>query len=156
VTENPVSIIQTEKDDRYWNGTKELAKNCSWVAGPRLNELMDTYEFKNWEKVFTAVVDDRVIGFSTFTKVDCIPNSPHYPFIGFVFVSEVYRGNQIAKKMIEAIIKYAGDNGFKEVYIASTEKGLYEKMNFKLIDHQKDHWGDWEQVFIRKTESNNS
>ena len=149
VLNKDVLILTTAKGDRFWDKTKDAAGNCSWVAGPRLRELMETYEFKIWERVFIAVRDTQVIGFSTFTEVDCIPNTRYRPFIGFVFVAEAYRGNRIAFRMIDSIAAYAKSVGFQRVYVASNEKGLYEKAGFEFVERQKDHWGNPERVFAR-------
>jgi len=142
-------VTTTIKGDRFWDKTKELALNCSWVAGPKLQQLMETYEFKEWEKVFIAVSDTQVIGFSTLTEVDCIPHTQYRPFVGFVFVAEAYRANRIAFKMINAIADYAKAIGFEKVYIASNEIGFYEKADFKFVEYQEDNWGNQEQVFVR-------
>jgi GNAT superfamily N-acetyltransferase len=150
--EQRMIVTTTYIGDQYWDKTKAFAKNCSWVAGPRLNNLMETYAFKDWERVFIILLGDQVIGFSTFTEIDCIPNSDYSPFIGFVFVAETYRGNRLGMKMVESIIGYAKSIGFKNVYVASNEVGLYEKMKFEFIEYKKDNWGNEEQVFVRKIE----
>lgn len=150
MSSNEIDVFVTENGDPFWDKTKEPSKTCSWAAGPRLCRLMDSNAFKNQEKVFIAVADKQVVGFSTFTEKDCIPITTYGPFIGFVFVVEAFRGKKIGQKMVDSIAEYASSLGYRDVYVASNESGLYEKMGFQLVDRQLDYWGNSEQIFMRK------
>ena len=133
-----------------WQGTIRYAASCSWKAGPYLAKAMQENRFADWERVFVAVNNEEITGYCTFVKKDCIPDVDYYPFIGFVFVDEVYRGARLSQRLINAVIEYARELSFNNIYITSGEKGLYEKYGFSKIDEKVDSFGNWEQVFIKK------
>ena len=110
--------------------------------------MMRRNEFLAWERVVAAVMDDRVIGFCTFTEKDELPEEHgHSPFIGFVFVEEGSRGHRISEKMISCAAEYAKTLGYKAVYLMSGEKGLYEKYGFEKIGDFETIWGTVDQLF---------
>ena len=78
---------------------------------------------------------------------DYIPHVEYSPYIGFVFVDENYRGNRISELLINYAIEYAKGIGFKEVFLVSSEEGLYEKYNFYKIDEKYDVWGNKQKIF---------
>lgn len=137
-------------DHELWNRVREYAGNCSWNAGKALAEKMDARDFADWERVLTVVDGDRVCGFCTLTKTDCIPDVPYTPYIGFVFVDEWCRGNRLSQRMIEAGMEYLEKQGFSELYLTSDHENLYEKYGFQVIDRRKAYWGGLEKIY-RKT-----
>lgn len=134
--------------DDYWNKTIEMSENCSWHAGASLGYKMRSNKFEDFECVFAAVENDKVVGFCTITKTDCIPNCLYTPWIGFVFVDEKYRGNRTSQKMIEKALKYAKTKDFKKVYISTQEENLYEKYGFVQIDTLKNHRDTLEKILV--------
>ena len=136
----------------YWEPTIRFAEQCSWRAGPHLAREMRKSSFKDWERVFCAVVDGKVAGFCTLAKKDELP--PSYglsPFIGFVFVGEAFRGNRLSQRMINAATAYAGEIGFPKVYLMSGEIGLYEKYGFRKLGDYPTIYDTVDQLFCRET-----
>jgi len=117
-----------------WNKIIELAKKCSWRAGPNLAQKMTANNFEDYECVFGAFVENKAAGFCTVNKTDYIPNCTYSPWIGFVFVDENYRGNRISEKMCKTSVEYAKGLDFNKIYICTEEQGLYEKYGFKKCD----------------------
>ena len=59
---------------KYWNETILLAAKCSRKAGSYLAEKMKKNEFAEWERVFAACVDGKVVGFCIFAEKDELPS----------------------------------------------------------------------------------
>jgi N-acetylglutamate synthase-like GNAT family acetyltransferase len=143
-----VDFRALQYDDDLWNTVIEYAKNCSWKsAGTFLAKQMQENQFSDWEKVIVAVHSDSIAGYCTLTKRDCIPDVDYSPYIGFLFVGEDYRGQRLSEKLINYAMDYAQSIGFKEVFLVSAEKGLYEKYGFIKIDEKKDIWGTQAQIY---------
>ena len=134
--------------DEYWDKTIEMSEKCSWRAGAKLGHKMRDNKFKDFECVFVAIEDHKVIGFCTITITDYIPNCSYTPWIGFVFVDENYRGNRLSQKMIEEVLEYAKIKGIKKVYISTEEDNLYEKYGFIQIDTLKSHRDTIERILV--------
>ncbi|MBE6071740.1 MAG: GNAT family N-acetyltransferase [Clostridium butyricum] len=135
--------------DDIWSKVISFAKSCSWRAGKSLAQKMIEDKFKDWERIIVAIENENIAGFCTFTKKDSIQDIEYTPYIGYMFVSELYRGERLSEGLIKATINYAKKVGFNEVYIVSGEMGLYEKYGFFKID-EKYHNGSMEQIFIKK------
>ena len=138
------------KDDNWWNKTINYAKNCSWVAGKSLAEIMENNWFSDCERVFIAIENENIIGYCTFSEKDCIPDVNYTPYISFIFVDELYRGNRISEKMIISVIKYAKQINYSKIYIVSGEINLYEKYGFIKIDQKMASYGKVAQIFIKE------
>ncbi|MCD8366011.1 MAG: GNAT family N-acetyltransferase [Clostridiales bacterium] len=136
---------------QQWEQTIHFAENCLWSAGKCLTKMMTNNEFLSYERVITACVDDKVVGFCTFTRKDEMPDKYDFEgFIGFVFVDEEHRGQRLSEKMINTAGAYAKRIGYEKVYIMSGEKGLYEKYGFSKIGEYDTIYGTFEQLFVRK------
>ena len=133
-----------------WDKVADFAVHCSWRAGPHLAELMRNNQFADWERVIAAFSGDDPVGFCTLTAKDEMPDSCDFsPFIGFVFVSDAYRGMRISAQMIDAAAAYAGSLGFHTVYVTSDERGLYEKYGFVLRGLVKNAQNEITQLFAK-------
>ena len=125
--------IITNKEE-LWNKVADFAQNCSWKAGKSLAQKILESKFEEWERVIVAIENENIAGFCSFTKKDSIEDMEYTPYIGYMFVSELYRGERLSEGLIRVAINYAKKIGFNEVYIVSGEIGLYEKYGFVKID----------------------
>lgn len=135
---------------KYWEETKAFAANCSWRAGPYLAQKMANNDFKELERVFCAVENEKVVGYCTFAEKDELP--PQYdftPFIGFVFVDEQYRGKRLSQLLIDSAVSYARELGYQKIYIMSGEIGLYEKYGFIKLGDYETIYGTTNQLFVK-------
>ena len=139
------------QSDELWQKTIEYALRCPWKAGPFLGRAMKENQFTDWERVFVALKQEKVIGFCTLAKADCIPDVSYCPYIGYVFVEENNRGNRVSEKMIRHALSYAKELGFEKVYLVSDQINLYEKYGFVKIDEKKDLWGNNEKIYMHLT-----
>ena len=133
-----------------WERVAAYAEACPWNAGKTLARDMRSGAFTDWERVLAALDGERVCGYCTVTKRDCIPDVPYTPYIGFVFVDEACRGQRLSQRMIEAAIKYLASVGFDRVYLTSDHENLYEKYGFAVIDHKTAYWGGEEKIYTRE------
>ncbi len=92
--------------DRMWNKVKDYAKNCSWNAGKSLADAMDNNLFAEWERVIISLDYQKICGYCTVAKTDCIPDVSYTPYIGYLFVGEEYRGNRLSQKLMQYAMDY--------------------------------------------------
>ena len=133
-----------------WEHVAAYAAACSWNAGKALAQAMRSGGFTDWERVVVALDNNRICGYCTCAKTDCIPDVPYTPYIGFVFVDEAYRGNRLSEKLIRAAMDYLKSVGFDRVYLTSDHENLYEKYGFTVIDCKTAFWGAEEKIYTRK------
>ena len=111
-----------------------FVENFSWedVKDYMLGVLRE-WAFTDWETVFVAIVDDRIVGMTSIMKTDYYPLPEIYPWISSVFVTEDYRGYRISEKLIDFANKYAKEIGFERTYIPTEFIGLYGKYSYCYI-----------------------
>lgn len=145
-----IEIYLMTAEHTYWKETISFAERCLWKAGSYLAKKMQENEFNEWERVCAVCVNGKVAGFSTFTEKDELSGQYDFtPFIGFVFVDERYRGKRLSELMIQKIISYAKELGYKKVYIMSGEIGLYEKYGFVKLGDYETIYGFIDQLFVQ-------
>lgn len=145
-----INISRIEKSGEKWDALINYSKTCPWIAGKHLAGLMEKNSFTEWESVFAAEVENKIIGFCTFMKTDYYPENRYSPWISSIFVDEAYRGCQISGKMIETVILYAKEQGFSKVFIPSDMIGFYEKYGFEKIDELQNYGGDIDNIFAKE------
>ena len=145
-----MEIEKMNKESIYFNKLIDYAKRCSWIAGPHLADMLVQDAFSDWESAFAAILDGKIVGYCTFMKTDYYPENRYYPWISTIFVDEAHRGNRISEKLINAVIVYAKEHGFNEVYIPSDMLGFYEKYGFERIDQLENYDGDMDYIFRKE------
>ncbi len=147
-----IEIYSMAQGHKYWNETISLAAKCSWKAGSYLAEKMKNNGFAEWERVFAASVDEKVVGFCTLTEKDELPAKYEFtPFIGFLFVDEQYRGKRLSELMLKSATSYAQALGYEKIYIMSGEIGLYEKYGFEKLGNYETIYDTIDQLFVKPT-----
>lgn len=136
--------------DGLWCKVRNYAESCSWGAGKTLAGAMDNNTFNDWERVIVAVDNEKICGYCTVSKTDCIPDVDYTPYIGFLFVDEKYRGNRLSQQLIEYAIDHIKNVGYNKVYIVSDHENFYEKYGFRVIDRKIAPWGSEEKIYIRE------
>lgn len=136
--------------DELWCRVRNYAESCSWRAGKSLANAMDENVFKDWERVIVVLDNEKICGYCTVAKIDCIPDICYTPYIGYMFVDEEYRGNRLSQKLIQYAMDYLKMVGFDKVYIVSDHENLYEKYGFKVIDRKMAPWGSEEKIYMQE------
>lgn len=65
------------------------------------------------------------------------PSDIYEPWVGSVFVPEIYRGMNIARQLIEATENEAAQLGFTKVWLSAAAPKMYEKLGYQLTEQQK-------------------
>ena len=136
--------------DEMWDKARDYAEKCSWRAGRSLASAMDSNLFTEWERVIIALDEQKICGFCTAARTDCIPDVPYTPYIGYMFVGEEYRGNRLSQRLIQYAMEYLNAVGFDRVYIISDHENLYEKYGFEVIDRRMAPWGSVEKIYMQR------
>lgn len=135
--------------DQLWETVRDYAQGCSWRAGESLANAMDGHCFTDWERVIIALDNQKICGYCTVAKTDCIPDVPYTPYIGYLFVGEEHRGKRLSQKLIQYAMHYLKSIGFDKVYLVSDHEDLYEKYGFEIIDYKKAPWGSVEKIYMQ-------
>ena len=144
-----MNIKKLNQNEKLWQELIDYANNCDWETWPILAQKMEENNFLDWEKVFIAIDDEKIVWFCTFTKEDWVPDCDYSPFVWFIFVDDNYRWKRVSEKMINTVEEYAKTLNFKKLYIVSDHQGLYEKYWFEKIDEKADEMWRIESIFCR-------
>jgi len=146
-----ISFELLDVNSKEWKNVEKQVSQVSWVAGKSLAQKMCTNDFSDWEKVIIGKNEDgALISFCVVSKEDGLNDKSISPFIGYVFVSEEYRGNRLSEKLLQQAESYLRTEDFKSVYIVSGEDGLYEKYGYKKIGNCKTIYGHDENLFEKQ------
>ena len=119
-----ITIRKVEKDSQLLADLISFVENGSWEeVKEHLLEQLRTYDYTDWECIFAAMDDDRIVGHATLLKTDYYPLPEVYPWVSTVYVDEAYRGQHISGQLIAAANEYAKSLGFVRTYIPSELKG---------------------------------
>ena len=144
----------TASEQKFW-----LPKigESDWRAGKYLFQLLSDGQFKKHcgEKstLFLLTQGDNLISFCSFTERDEIPETELTPWIGFVYTFPAFRGKRRIGKLIEHIYNLAKAQGFKQLYISTDQKGLYENFGFSFLQIMTERWGGETLVYQMKIEN---
>jgi len=143
-------VIAVLPESELWQKLEEYARECSWIAGPHLAQMLREKRFKGWETPFAAVKNGEIIGYCTVMETDYYPENRYLPWISSIFVGEEQRGKGVCGLLIRAAEQYLARKGFREAYIPSDMEGFYERYGYEKIDRLVNYGGDTDNVFMRK------
>ena len=151
---NVLDFYTLDKDKQnFW---KEKIKLANWGAADFLISLIDKNEFYKTlgedSKLFLLTKENELICFCTYTNQDCIRDEKLFPWIGFVFTFEKFRGNRFAFDLFDYIFETEREkqNPVEKIYIATDHEGLYEKYGFTFLEKRIDVWGDECKIYFKK------
>lgn len=87
-----MDVLKVELKNNYWDELIKYANQCSWIEGKHLSDMLINNVFQDWEAVFIAVENEKIIGYCTFMKTDYYPENKYYPWISSIFVYELQSG----------------------------------------------------------------
>ena len=126
---------------------------CDWSAAKYLANLLEQdkfHEVLGEGNLFLMVEEENVVAFCTLTRKDCIDDDSLFPWIGFVFTSQEYRGQRYSGVVIDYACNKAKEQGFDTVYLATDHIGLYEKYGFSYIESRMDVYNEMSRIYCRK------
>lgn len=123
----------------FW--LKKISES-DWSAGKFLYEILRDGSFYDLcgekSKVFLLTEGNDLISFCTYAERDDIPDTDLTPWIGFVYTFPSFRGKRRIGKLLEHIYLCAKKDGYKNLYVSTNQKGLYENFGFKFFQEMKD------------------
>lgn len=126
-------------------------QKCSWSAvKEHVAESINAWIFEDWETMFAALIDGRIVGMASVMKTDYYPLPDVYPWVTCIFVTEEYRGRRISGELIEYANKYLKENGYTRSYIPAEFFGLYEKYGYVYIKDIVNYNGGTDHLFVKE------
>lgn len=142
-----MKVIEFEKEQYIL----EYFKNCEWGAAKFLYSLIIEDRLYNVlgndTKVIVLVDDEKVVSFATYANQDCVDDKSLYPWIGFVYTDEAYRGKRYSQKVINYIIDLAKKDEHSNIYLATDHIGFYEKYGFKYMETRIDIYNEESRIY---------
>ncbi|WP_261810629.1 GNAT family N-acetyltransferase [Levilactobacillus humaensis] len=112
-----------------------------WSAGPHLSKVMTTADWQPWERVVYATDGDHLVGCCALLANDIVPDTDYTPFISTVYVDPTYRQRGISLKLVRTAEQAAVAANITGLYIVTRHVGLYEHLDYRLVDQQNDRFG---------------
>ena len=146
-----IQILKVDKNTSFADDFLHFAENCSWTeVRDHIAALIRNWEFSDWETMFAAVADGRIVGMASILKTDYYPMPEIFPWISCVFVETEYRGLRISEKLIAYAEEYAKQQGFKKAYIPSEHTGLYEKYGYTYVKDIVNYGGGTDRLYAKE------
>ena len=150
---NDFKIEKVEKDTPLADEMLSFIENCSWVeVKDHIAEFVRKWKFSDWEAMFAAKVDGKIIGMTLVLKEDYYPLPDVFPWVTCVFVSEEYRGLRISGRLIDHANEYLRANGFRRSYIPTGKEnvGLYEHYGYAFEKEITNYGGENDLLYSKK------
>lgn len=145
-----LSVVKVEKDTPFAQEFLHFVENCSWTeVRDHIAGLIREWAFTDWETMFAAVKDGRIVGMASVLKTDYYPLPEIFPWVSCVFVEKPYRGQRISEKLIDAANRYAKEQGFKKTYIPTEHKGLYERYGYTYVKDIVNYGGGTDRLYVK-------
>ena len=150
---NDFSIQKVDKGSKLADELLSFIENSSWVeVKDHLGALVRNWEFTDWETMFAAKADGKIIGMVSVMKEDYYPLPELYPWVSSVFVSEEYRGHRLSGKLIDFANEYLKELGFVRSYIPTPIEnvGLYERYGYSFVKEITNYGGDEDLLYSKE------
>ena len=143
-------ICKVDKDTELADKLLAYVESCSWVeVKEHLAEMIRSWVFTDWETMFAAIQDGKIVGMAAAMKTDYYPLPDIYPWVSCIFVSEEYRGQRISGDLIEYANQYLKKNGFNRSYIPTEFIGLYEHYGYTYLKDIVNYGGGTDHLFVK-------
>ena len=144
-------IRKVDKDTDLAQRLLSFVESCSWTdAKEHIAKLICAWEFEDWETMFAAMIDEKIVGMAAVMKTDYYPLPDIYPWVSCIFVSEEYRGRKISGELIAYANRYLEDNGFDRSYIPTEFFGLYEHYGYTYLKDIVNYGGGTDHLFVKR------
>jgi len=145
-----VTIVKVDRDTPLAEEFLHFVENCSWTeVRDHIAGLIRGWEFTDWETMFAAVKDGKIVGMASLLKTDYYPLPEIFPWVSCVFVEKEYRGNRISGKLIDAANRYAKEQGFAKTYIPTEHTGLYERYGYTYVRDIVNYGGGTDRLYMK-------
>ncbi len=145
-----LSVVKVEKDTPFAQEFLHFVENCSWTeVRDHIAGLIREWMFTDWETMFAAALNGKIVGMTSLLKTDYYPLPEIYPWVSCVFVEKPYRGQRISEKLIDAANRYAKEQGFTRTYIPTEHKGLYERYGYTYVKDIVNYGGGTDRLYVK-------
>lgn len=145
-----LEIRKVDRDTEMVDRLLDFVENFSWIdVKEHILRSINNWVFTDWETMFVAIADGKIVGLASIMKTDYYPLSEIYPWISSVFVTEEYRGHRISEKLIDFANDYAKENGFNRTYIPSEHIGLYEKYGYRYLKDITNYGKGTDRLYVK-------
>lgn len=149
--ERLTQIVRVEKDTPFAEEFLQFVENCSWTeVRDHIAGLIRNWEFTDWETMFAAVKDGKIIGMASLLKTDYYPLPEIFPWVSCVFVEKEFRGDRISGALIDAANRYAKEQGFTKTYIPTEYTGLYERYGYTYVKDIVNYGGGTDRLYVKE------
>lgn len=146
-----LEIKKVDKDTELVDKLLDFVRNFSWLdVKEHILYMINNWVFTDWETLFVAILDGKIIGMASIMKTDYYPLPEIYPWISSIFVTEDYRGYRISEKLIDYANNYAKENGFEKTYIPTEYIGLYEKYGYQYCKDIINYGNGVDRLYVKK------
>ena len=143
-------VLKVDKGTELAEMLLAYVENCSWYeVRDHIAAVLRSWAFTDWETMFAAVEDGRIVGMASAAKTDYYPLPDVCPWVSSVFVSEEYRGRKISGELIEYANRYLKALGFDRSYIPSEFFGLYERYGYTYLKDIVNYGGGTDHLFVK-------
>ncbi|MBO4765982.1 MAG: GNAT family N-acetyltransferase [Lachnospiraceae bacterium] len=144
-------VFRVEKDTPFAAEFLKFVENCSWTeVRDHIAGLVRSWEFTDWETMFAAVKDGKIIGMASLLKTDYYPLPEIFPWVSCVFVEKEHRGDRISGALIDAANRYAKEQGFTKTYIPTEYTGLYERYGYAYVRDIVNYGGGTDRLYVKE------
>ena len=128
-----------------------FVENCSWdEAKDHIARNIREWAFTDWETMFAAIRDGKIVGMASVMKTDYYPLPEVFPWVSCIFVSEEYRGQRISGELIACANRYLMEQGFDRSYIPSEFTGLYEHYGYRYVRDIVNYGGGIDRLYVKE------
>ncbi|MBM2818416.1 MAG: putative glucosamine 6-phosphate N-acetyltransferase [Nitrosarchaeum sp.] len=133
---NNITIRKLQKED-LWNGfltTLDSLRQASDIDKKIAEKVFDKINQNPEHVIAVAVIDGKIVGSTTLLiEIKFIHNGGKVGHIEDVVVNKEHQGKGLGEKIVNYILKYAGDEGcYKTILDCVDEvKPFYEKLGFR-------------------------
>lgn len=149
-----VKTYKVCKDTALAEELLQFVENCSWhEVKEHIAQMLRSWEFTDWECMFAAVQNGKIVGMASIMKTDYYPLPDIYPWISCIFVTESARGNRISGQLIDHANRYAKELGFSRSYIPTEYIGLYEHYGYEYINDIINYGGGIDRLYVKELQT---
>ena len=143
-------ICKVDRNTELADKLLAYVEGCSWVeAKEHIAEMIRSWAFTDWETMFAAVLDGKIVGMAAVLKTDYYPLPDIFPWVSCIFVSEEYRGQKISGDLIAYANRCLKENGFSRSYIPTGYLGLYEHYGYTYLRDIVNYGGGTDHLFVK-------
>ena len=146
-----VTVEKVGRDTGLAGKLLEYVENCSWEeTREHIAGMIRDWAFTDWETMFAAMKDGKIIGMASVLKEDYYPLPEIFPWVSCIFVSEEYRGKKISGKLIDSANRYLKEQGFDRSYIPTEYTGLYEHFGYRYVRDIVNYGGGTDRLYVKE------